>query len=151
MNEEDPPEFRVRELGGQISGQPIREVTPASTNSLLQGPGVPGLPKLHFVVVGLENEEMAAPKGVTNRSRRPSDIGGHARGQSAGGVGEADGDRVRGIVTGGYQLPTEKRASRWWTTSSSVPRKRVEQADAVPAVRCNGQPQRRAATPIPPV
>ncbi len=105
--EEHPPEFGVHDLTCQLSGQVVRQVTAASSDPLLQGPGVGSLAQPDFVVIRLQDQVVAAGQRRTHRGSRAPEIRRHARLQSAAGLRDRDRDRIRRIVTGGNGMNFE--------------------------------------------
>lgn len=97
----------MHDLTCQLSGQVVRQVAAASSDPLLQGPGVGSLAQPDFVVIRLQNQVVAAGQRRSHRRSRAPEIRRHARLQSAAGFRDRDRDRVRRIVTGGHGMNLE--------------------------------------------
>ena len=96
VGEKHLPEGVAGDVGEQGGGHLVGEVALAAEDALLEGPGARAAVDEILVVVGFENDELAAAEAFAGDGGGDAEIGGDAESRGAGGQDEPDG--IIGIV-----------------------------------------------------
>ena len=83
VREQESAEPGVQEVRGQIRGEPIRQVSAASPDPLLDGPRVRTLAQHELIVIRLEHDEVTPRERGPDGCGGPSQVGRHSQLETA--------------------------------------------------------------------